>query len=220
MCIAIQTCCQARYYHLPCTHLSSALCLSLCVVLLPRFRDGCTHVLALCSRPYTTGPAWGKYLSRALHNAIKYWLLNPPYMREAWRVEPMHSTHKGQHLDDLLLQLLLQGRALELDAAFDGPSSSRSPGLSPSSSTDGGDTQTALSSADNGVLEGVLGGHVFPLFPGAAASFAPVCTDVPTLQAGRQEGYRSARKLVTAIEALDRSAGGRVSAASAAAAAL
>lgn len=40
-------------------------------------RDGCTHVLALCSRPYTTGPAWGKYLTRALHNAIKYWLLNP-----------------------------------------------------------------------------------------------------------------------------------------------
>lgn len=123
-------------------------------------------------------------------------------MREAWRVEPLHATHRGQHLDDLLLQLLLQGRALELDAAFDGPSSSRSPLISPSSSTDG----ETLSDADGGVLEGVLGGHVFPLFPGAAASFAPVCTDVPTLQAGRQEGYRSARKLVTAIEALDRSA--------------
>jgi hypothetical protein len=40
-------------------------------------RDGCTHVLALCSRPYTTGPAWGRYLTRALHSAIKYWLLNP-----------------------------------------------------------------------------------------------------------------------------------------------
>jgi hypothetical protein len=40
-------------------------------------RDGCTHVLALCSRPYTTGPAWGKYLTRALTSAIKYWLLNP-----------------------------------------------------------------------------------------------------------------------------------------------
>lgn len=47
----------------------------LCVCLV--CRDGCTHVLALCSRPYTTGPAWGKYLSRTLHNAIKYWLLNP-----------------------------------------------------------------------------------------------------------------------------------------------
>jgi hypothetical protein len=123
-------------------------------------------------------------------------------MREAWRVEPLHSTHRGQHLDDLLLQLLLQGRALELDAAFDGPSGSSSSGLSPSSSTDG----AQLLSDAEGVLEGVLGGHVFPLFPGAAASFAPVCTDVPTLQAGRQEGYRSVRKLVTAIEALDRSA--------------
>jgi len=162
-------------------------------------RDGCTHVLALCSRPYTTGPAWGKYLSRALHNAIKYWLLNPPYMREAWRVEPLHSTHRGQHLDDLLLQLLLQGRALELDAAFDGPSSNISPGLTPTSSTDGSEVMLAAA-------EGVLGGHVFPLYPGAAASFAPVCTDVPTLQAGRQEGYRSVGKLVAAMEALDRSA--------------
>jgi hypothetical protein len=122
-----------------------------------------------------------------------------PYMREAWRVEPLHATHRGQHLDDLLLQLLLQGRALELDAAFDGPSSSRSPLISPSSSTD-----ELLSSPTDGVIEGVLGGHVFPLFPGAAASFAPVCCDVPTLQAGRQEGYRSARKLVNAVEALDR----------------
>jgi hypothetical protein len=129
-------------------------------------------------------------------------VLLQPYMREAWRVEPLHATHRGEHLDDLLLQLLLQGRALELDAAFDGPSSSRSPGLSPTGSTDG----TELLSVVDGVMEGVLGGHVFPLFPGAAASFAPVCTDVPTLQAGRQEGYRSVRKLVTAIEALDRSA--------------
>lgn len=39
--------------------------------------DGCTHVLALCSRPHNLGPAWGKQLSRALHNAVKYWLLNP-----------------------------------------------------------------------------------------------------------------------------------------------
>jgi predicted acylesterase/phospholipase RssA len=40
-------------------------------------KDGCTHVLALCSRPHSLGPAWGKYLSRTLHNAVKYWLLNP-----------------------------------------------------------------------------------------------------------------------------------------------
>ena len=120
-------------------------------------------------------------------------------MREAWRVEPLHSKHRGQHLDDLLVQLLLQGRALELDAAFDGPSSANSPSvLSPASSTDGADLMMAA--------EGVLGGHVFPLYPGAAASFAPVCTDVPTLQAGRQEGYRTAHKLVAAVEALDRSA--------------
>lgn len=40
-------------------------------------RDGCTHVLALCSRPHKMGPAWGKYLTNALENTIKYWLLSP-----------------------------------------------------------------------------------------------------------------------------------------------
>jgi hypothetical protein len=236
-------------------------------------RDGCSHVLALCSRPYSTGPAWGRYVSRALSNAVKYWLLNPvrcaalharnraqpaaapqaggaccacrccclcpsaphpahltlcarccpvphprpppkktqqPYMREAWRVETL--LHKGQHLDEVLLQLLLHGRALELDASFDGPSSSASATSSPTSSRSGSDSEedAAAAAAEGEQLlmaaEGVLGGHVFPLFPGAAAGFAPVCTDVPTLNAGRAEGYRSVGKLVAALEALDRSA--------------
>lgn len=40
-------------------------------------KDGCTHVLALCSRPHRMEPAWSKYISTALANGIKYWLLNP-----------------------------------------------------------------------------------------------------------------------------------------------
>jgi predicted patatin/cPLA2 family phospholipase len=40
-------------------------------------RDGCTHVLALCSRTHSAGPAWGKYLTNALSSAIKYMVLNP-----------------------------------------------------------------------------------------------------------------------------------------------
>jgi hypothetical protein len=131
-------------------------------------------------------------------------------MREAWRVEPLHSTHQGQHLDDLLLQLLQHGRALELDAAFDGSPSSSSSSSSPSSSRDGGSSSASDDDNDRRELvlaaaaQGVLGGHVFPLFPGPAAAFAPVCCDMPTLQAGRAEGYRSAQRLVAAIHTLDR----------------
>lgn len=40
-------------------------------------RDGCTHVLALCSRTHSAGPAWGKYLTNVLSSAIKYMVLNP-----------------------------------------------------------------------------------------------------------------------------------------------
>jgi predicted patatin/cPLA2 family phospholipase len=40
-------------------------------------RDGCTHVLALCSRPPDAGPAWGRVLRRAVANAVKYTVLNP-----------------------------------------------------------------------------------------------------------------------------------------------
>lgn len=40
-------------------------------------RDGCTHVLALCSRPHRMEPAWSKYINNVLYNGIKYWLMNP-----------------------------------------------------------------------------------------------------------------------------------------------
>jgi predicted acylesterase/phospholipase RssA len=40
-------------------------------------RDGCTHVLALCSRAPDEGPAWGKLVKKVVHNAVKYTVLNP-----------------------------------------------------------------------------------------------------------------------------------------------
>jgi predicted acylesterase/phospholipase RssA len=155
-------------------------------------RDGCTHVLALCSRPHRMEPAWSRYISAVLTNGIKYWLLNPPYMRDAWRVEPLHQTHRGEPFDDHLLQLWLQGKMLELESDIS-PESRCS-----SSSTDCNDSGSESESAM--LTRGILGGHVYPVYPGAAASFAPVCTHVPTLQAGRQEGYRSVHKLWAALE--------------------
>jgi hypothetical protein len=94
-------------------------------------------------------------------------LVLQPYMREAWRVEPMYAQHKGQCLDELLVQLLMHGRALELDAALDKCSKTpgSSPGLSPSSSMEEMmPGQEAMAAA-----EGLLAGHVFPVYPGPAA---------------------------------------------------
>lgn len=116
-------------------------------------------------------------------------------MREAWRVEPLHQTHRGEPFDDHLLQLWLQGKMLELesDAVLERTSSSSSSILD-SSSDSGSESESAV------LARGILGGHVYPVYPGAAASFAPLCTHVPTLQAGRQEGYRSVHKLSAALE--------------------
>eukprot|EP00882_Tetradesmus_deserticola_P001738 GHRQ01001868.1.p1 GENE.GHRQ01001868.1~~GHRQ01001868.1.p1 ORF type:complete len:467 (+),score=178.06 GHRQ01001868.1:470-1870(+) len=164
-------------------------------------RDGCTHVLALCSRTHTGGPAWGKYVTSALSSAIKYMVLNPPYMREAWRVEPKFAQHKGQQLDDLLVQLLMHGRALELDAAIDKCSKplGSSPGLSPTSSMEElVPGQEAMAAA-----AGLLAGHVFPVYPGPAAAFSPVCTNVETLNGGRFEGYRAINRLMSALATLE-----------------
>jgi hypothetical protein len=94
-------------------------------------------------------------------------LLPQPYMREAWRVEHKFAQHKGQCLDELLVQLLMHGRALELDAAIDKCSKTpgSSPGLSPSSSMEElVPGQEAMAAA-----EGLLAGHVFPVYPGPAA---------------------------------------------------
>jgi hypothetical protein len=47
------------------------------------------------------------------------------------------------------------------------------------------------------------GTHVFPAFPGAAASFiSPVCTDVDLLEKGQAEGYNMILRLFTDAEPL------------------
>jgi len=40
-------------------------------------RDGCTHVLALCSRPAGDEPAWGKAVRRTLAATVKRFMLSP-----------------------------------------------------------------------------------------------------------------------------------------------
>jgi hypothetical protein len=46
-------------------------------------RDGCTHVLALCSRPASSGPAWGRMVKRTLTATVKNLLLSPVSGRRA-----------------------------------------------------------------------------------------------------------------------------------------
>ncbi len=50
--------------------------------------DGCTHVLVLCTRPAkVAGGAspLAKAAGKAVVRTIKRTLMNPPYMRDAWR---------------------------------------------------------------------------------------------------------------------------------------
>lgn len=131
-------------------------------------------------------------------------------------MEPLHSTHQGQPLDELLVQLLMHGRALELDAALDDctvtPGSSVG-SLSPASSADSSDLDApgpAVVPGRDAVMaaEGMLSGqpgYVYPVYPGPAAAFAPICTNIETLQMGRQEGYRSIHRLMSAVAALEQS---------------
>lgn len=144
-------------------------------------------VLHLYCRPPSAGPTWGRYLSGALATAVKLTLLNPPYMREAWRAEPRHSTHRGQHIDDLLHGSALGGTPLELQEAA---ICSSADGLSDGS--DGAAVEAA---------ERLLGGHVLPVYPSTAASFAPICTHVPTLVAGRAAGYEAVAQMLGVLAA-------------------
>lgn len=181
-------------------------------------RDGCTHVMALCSRPASSGPAWGKVVKRTLTGAVKHFVLSPPYMKEAWRVEPQHATHQGRPLDELLLSMAGgTGETLDLsdeEPYYSGQAGRGSPVASTSGSMDGaadpsvGDvaaraarraaSDMAGCGAAAGVraADGVGGSHILPVYPSGAAAFAPVCTHVPTLKKGRQEGFEAVQRVL------------------------
>lgn len=75
-------------------------------------QDGCTHVLALCSRPRQRGARGRakKALKQILVKAIKNFLLNPPYMKEAWKMEIERVVKDGGlNQDDLMVLTLIQG---------------------------------------------------------------------------------------------------------------
>lgn len=75
-------------------------------------QDGCTHVLALCSRPRPRG-ARGRVrraMKQILDRAIKRLVLSPPYMQGAWRVEVEEMLKAGgMNADDLMLLTMMQG---------------------------------------------------------------------------------------------------------------
>ena len=75
-------------------------------------QDGCTHVLALCSRPRPRG-ARGRVrraMKQILDRTIKRLVLSPPYMRGAWKVEVEQMLKAGgMDADDLLLLTMMQG---------------------------------------------------------------------------------------------------------------
>ncbi len=65
--------------------------------------------------------------------------------------------------------------------------------------------------AGSHVLPYFNGGHVCPLYPGAAAKFAPVCIDPVVLRAGVDEGYATVnRVLQPLLQGVPRAAEGGV----------
>lgn len=66
--------------------------------------DGCTHVLALCSRPPVERGTWGSYFEDVFSAAIKRAVMSPAYMKDAWRAEVEMIAQQGATMDDMLLQ--------------------------------------------------------------------------------------------------------------------
>jgi hypothetical protein len=55
--------------------------------------DGCTHVLALCTRPATLHTTWHRRLVRGtVARVVKRTVLNAPYMKAAWAAEGNSTT--------------------------------------------------------------------------------------------------------------------------------
>ncbi|GBF93186.1 DNA-directed RNA polymerase I subunit-like [Raphidocelis subcapitata] len=153
-------------------------------------------------------------------------LTRQPYMREAWRVEHRHTNHQGVPLEELLAEMAAGRGLATIDLSDEEPFDSQAfgggggagAGASPAASLDGGagagagagaaaaaaaQARAAASdmagcgrAAGVGLADGFSGGHVLPVYPGAAASFAPVCTHVPTLERGRREGYEAVTRVV------------------------
>lgn len=158
-------------------------------------------VCQLCLEP--AHARWTTLRLCAKDKPAAVWL--QPYMREAWRVEPLHTMHQGQPLDDLLAELHLQrspGVSLDLSPASSRSSSGSS---SPGSSSDGeGSLSEDAGWSGRGKAQGVTAadgvcGHILPVYPGPAAAFSPVCTHVETLLAGRAEGHAAMQRLMVPV---------------------
>ena len=68
-------------------------------------RDGCTHVLVLCSRPNPQQIEVNPFMApiqRAAEELVRKVLLNPPYMRPAWSTRFEQESTLGMSVDDVL----------------------------------------------------------------------------------------------------------------------
>lgn len=123
-------------------------------------RDGCSHVLVLCSRPdpqlRPTNPLTAP-LKRYAVELVRKAVLSPPYMRTAWSARLEQESVLGMSVDEMLL--------LSMEESMDE------------------------------LPVGGRGGHIYPLYPGPLAAFAPLCIDPPTIRTGLNEGRRAVEEL-------------------------
>lgn len=65
-------------------------------------RDGCSHVMVLCTRPATLHTSWRKVVRGTVVRVMKRTVLNAPYMRAAWA-----SRNSSQHAEQVRSMFLL-----------------------------------------------------------------------------------------------------------------
>ena len=219
--------------------------------------DGCTHVLALCTRPPYLPSRLTKLVDDLMATTIKRAVMSPAYMLPAWKQEAENVAGFGATVEDMLVRrppslplcpLLCcaleqswaaAGRSRESmleqpwaplaapcavrsarrrpcvqEKCTGGSCALRQPGRGPCAQERMGRCREAGKPAraaaqiealdpDSYKRPYFAGTHVFPAFPGAAASFiSPVCTDVDLLEKGQAEGYNMVLRLFTDAEPL------------------
>jgi len=164
--------------------------------------DGATHVLTLCTRPPRAGPV-ARLVGGVVEAAVKRAVMSPDYMIPVWRRET-ELVRVGEGGEE-------GGSAERKKKSTPSPPFS-SPQLSGFGLCDFDMLTLGLVDPAGAAARAEFGGAaLYPVFPGPAAAYSPVCTDVPTIRGGIAEGRAAVERLfgVEAIAEARAAAGAR-----------
>ncbi|KDD72395.1 hypothetical protein H632_c3401p0 [Helicosporidium sp. ATCC 50920] len=172
-------------------------------------QDGCTHVLALSSRPEPPPlGSWSHRAGAALETLVKKLLFSPPYMAGAWRAEAAALGRAGMSQDHVLAGAreplepeledylaLMEGEVVPGSWERRVPLVSVEEGVATLQRASGeGGKRRRRQGKGKSALHEPAEAFVYPVYPGAAASFSPLCIDPEVLRRGVAEGRASLLK--------------------------